>query len=208
MAEPLAASRLVANSNAAAGASLEALVPDHAGIGPRIAAYLVDSVVLSAFFLVFVAISALNIYIASDSGRTDPSDAEIWNSVVLALIAVPAWLVTGLFFDWKRGQSLGKYMLGLRVVRSDGRPAGFSRHLAHWLALHPLLFHPVVAGFWALFTWASVSFTENTAVYLCGLAATLLCFLAPLVNFAFALGDPQRRGVHDLIAGTKVVRIE
>jgi len=208
MAEPLAASRLVTNPNAAAGASHVPQVSDHAGIGPRIIAYLIDSVVLSAFFLVFIAISAVNIYVSSDSGNSDPSDGETWNSVLIALLAVPAWFVVGVLFDLKRGQSLGKYMVGLRVVRSDGRPAGFSRHLTHWLALHPLLFHPVIAGFWALFTWASISFTESTAIYLAGLAATLLCFLAPIVNFVFALGDPLRRGVHDLIAGTKVVRIE
>lgn len=208
MAEPLAASRLVTNPNAAAGASHVPQVPDHAGIGPRIVAYLIDSVVLSAFFLVFVAISAVNIYVASDSGKNDPSDGEIWNSVIIALIAVPTWVAFGLLFDLKRGQSFGKYMTGLKVVGANGRPAGFSKHLVHWLALHPLLFHPVIAAFFALFTWASISFTENTVIYLAGLAATLLCFLAPIVNFVFALGDPQRRGVHDLIAGTKVVRVE
>jgi uncharacterized RDD family membrane protein YckC len=164
--------------------------------------------VLFAFGLLFIVAAGLNIWVRSDFGREDPSDAAFWNSAMIFIAAVPAWMLLNLYFEARRGQSLGKYVLGLQVVGQDGRPAAMPRHLLRWLALHPLLFHPLSAGFFGLFTLASISFSSSDALYFFGLAATLLCFLAPLAGFAFALGDPQRRGLHDWIAGTKVVRLE
>jgi hypothetical protein len=39
------------------------------------------------------------------------------------------------------------------------------------------------------------------------LTIALLCLLAPAAGLFFALGDAQRRGLHDWIAAMKAVRI-
>jgi len=80
-----------------------------------------------------------------------------------------------------RGQNLGKLIVGLRVVRaSDGAPAGF---------VHAALLRFVLP--------VALLFLLNL---LPGLG-----FLFFLVDFCFIFGE-QHRCLHDLIAGTRVVK--
>jgi uncharacterized RDD family membrane protein YckC len=203
MAERLGTARLAAQASARRPAD----DADHAGLGPRSLAYLLDSLILFAFTMLFALAAFLNIFLRSDSGRENPSDAEIWASVLILMLTVPCWFLLNVVLSAKRGQSLGQYVIGLQVVREEGRDAGFLRLLAYLLALHPLLFHPLLAGFWLLFAYVSISLSESTIVFLAALAMALLCLLGPLANLLVALSDPQRRGLHDRIAGTKVVRV-
>ena len=208
MAERFATSRLVAKSQTNVNAGHVSEGPDHAGLGVRIVAYFIDSLVLVGFTSLFVAAAGVNVYLRSESGRENPSDAAIWDSVAILMATVPAWLLLNLLLDLRRGQSIGQYMLGLRVARGDGGEPGTARHLLHWLALHPLLFHPLLAGFWLLFAYVSISLSGSELLFVGSVTVALLCLLAPLACFFFALRDSQRRGLHDWIAGTKVVSIE
>ena len=208
MTERFVASRFVAKSRTDVDVGYAQPQSDHAGLGIRSVAYLVDSLVLFGFAAVFFAVGGLNVYLRTDAGRADASDGAIWAFVVIAMATVPSWLFFNLVLDLCRGQSIGQYVLGLRVTRDDGRPAGVGRHCLHWLALHPLLFHPLLAVFWLLLGYVSVSLLESEAVVIASLSLAILCLLAPLAALFFALGDSQRRGLHDWIAGTKVVRIE
>jgi uncharacterized RDD family membrane protein YckC len=77
------------------------------------------------------------------------------------------------------GRTLGKLIVGVRVVmQNDGRLPGWRESLQRW-------FLPAIAWFIPYVGWA-VSI---------GLRATLVL-------------DPLRRGVHDRMAGTIVVRAE
>jgi uncharacterized RDD family membrane protein YckC len=63
-------------------------------------------------------------------------------SLIFLLVAVltpPAYFV---FFFATNGQTIGKYVMGVRVVRVDGRPmnvkTGIMRYIGYWISLIPL----------------------------------------------------------------------
>ena len=175
-----------------------------AGLGSRLMAYALDSVFLFAFTMLFATVAFLNIYLGSDHGADNASDATIWRSVYMLLLTVPGWYLFNLALTSKRGQTVGQYVMGLRLASADGAPLTVKRLATYWLALHPLLFHPMLAGFWLLFAWVAISISENDLLLILGLALAILCLLAPLASLAFAAFDRQHRGVHDRLAGVRV----
>ena len=201
MAERLAASRLAAASAGPHYASDS----DRAALPARILAYTLDSVVLFAFTMLFAAFAGLNMFVRSDGGQEGITKADEWTSIAIFLEAMPAWLLLMLVLGIKRGQTPGQYILGLRAVREDGEAPGFLRLLGYWLALHPLLYHPMFGGAWLLLAWAALL---SEAIFVFSLALAILCVLAPLAGLIFAAIDPQRRAIHDRLAGLKVVRVE
>jgi uncharacterized RDD family membrane protein YckC len=68
------------------------------------------------------------------------------------------------------GRTLGKMLMGARVVGATGEPIGYPRALARYLA------------------W-------------------FLSALPLLLGFALVAARPDRRALHDLVAGTRVVRV-
>jgi len=113
------------------------------------------------------------------AGRITPQDvmetfgAAIFRSVpyLVALVLVQATLLT------LRGQTIGKIIVGLRIVRvPDGSPAGFLRAFLLRGFLPRCLRHVPLVG-----------------------------FLFWIVDNCFIFRD-DRRCLHDLIAGTKVVK--
>jgi uncharacterized RDD family membrane protein YckC len=202
------AQRAVRGFAARAAAGEAPAVPDHASLSSRCLGYFLDSLVLFGFTMAFVTIAFLNIFLRSDSGKSDPTDATIWQSAVLLMLTVPAWFLFNIVFARKRGQSVGQFVVGLRPENARGDSPGLIRLLVYWLALHPLLFHPVLAAFWFLFAYVVLTLSESGPVVIALVAVGLASLLAPFASLLFALGDPQRRGIHDLIAGTRVVRIE
>ncbi len=97
----------------------------------------------------------------------------------LALLAVQIWMLS------VRGQTIGKRLLGIRVVKADGSPCGF---VNGWLMRELLI----------------------TAI---GFACSMIPFVGPLLfRPAFHLVDwclifrDDERCLHDQIAATKVVK--
>ena len=208
MAHRFAAARVGAKTQIDTTATYEDQDSDHASLGSRILAYLVDTVALLGFAFVFFAAAGANIYLRSDAGRENPSEGAVNSSFAIMMVTIPAWLFVNLFFELRRGQTIGKYIAGLQVVRLDNRPAGLGRHVVHWLALHPLLFHPLIGLLLGAFATYSVAFAESPLVFFGGVTLALLCFIAPVASLFFALADPQRRGVHDWLAAMKVTGVD
>jgi uncharacterized RDD family membrane protein YckC len=127
--------------------------------------------------------------------------------VSVLLATCPAWLIAGVLFVSSKGYTVGQYVIGLRSVDEQGNKPTLRRTLGHWLALHPLLFHPVLAGPWLLFAYVGVALAESEVLLIAGMAVALVCFVGPLAGLTFALSDPQRRGIHDRLAGVKVIRL-
>jgi uncharacterized RDD family membrane protein YckC len=206
VADPGPAAR---DDDAAAVPAVEAeLASEPAGLGSRLVAYVLDSVFLFAFTMLFATASFLNIYLRSDSGRDNASDGTIWLSVYMLLLTVPAWFLFNVALTSRRGQTVGQYVMGLRLVAADKAPLTPKRLATYWLALHPLLFHPMLAGFWLLFAWVAISISENDLLLVLGLALAFMCVLAPLASLVFAALDRQHRGVHDRLAGVRVNRVD
>jgi uncharacterized RDD family membrane protein YckC len=205
MAERLAVSRVARSRTASrAGTAFN----DYAGLGARVLAFVLDSLVLLAFAMGFVALAFLNIFLGSDSGRENPSDDQIWTSVVILVAIVPAWLLFNYVLTMKRGQTVGQYVVGIGIMRENNTDPSPGRLLLYWLALHPVLYHPLLAPFWALLAYVSLALTGSLTVILAGLALGILFLVAPVVALVSIAGGGGRRGLHDRVAAIKVVRLE
>jgi uncharacterized RDD family membrane protein YckC len=179
-----------------------------ASLGLRSLAFILDSIVLFAFGLVFLAVALLIVFFGSDQGRAaTPPESAVWAAIGVGMLVVPAWLALNLLIGLRQAQSVGHYVLGLQIVREDGGPIEPGRHLLRLLGLNPVIFHPLLAGGWALLA-AMAGLVAGSAEFLVVfLALVPVCVLAPLIAFAAAAFDHGRRGLHDRIAGTVVVRL-
>ena len=98
---------------------------------------------------------------------------------LLALLVVQVWMLT------TRGQSIGKRIVGIRVVRQDGSAAGI------------------------VYAWV----LRELAITGIGVIASMIPLLGILLQPAFHLTDwcmifsDDQRCLHDRIAGTKVVKV-
>jgi uncharacterized RDD family membrane protein YckC len=173
--------------------------------------YLVDSVVLVSFGLVFIVIAGFQLLAASGfkPERADPPDSSLY-----AFVAIPlggtliGWTLFNVALLWWRAQTAGQYVAGIKVQREDSSAPTRRQLVAWWLMLHPLLFHPLLALLWFLDVIVVVSLTVSEAALVVGLFFVLLCLLAPLVALFAAVFDRQRRALHDRLAGIVVVRAD
>jgi uncharacterized RDD family membrane protein YckC len=204
MAERVAGSRLALNADAASP-----YVPEEkqARLWPRCLAYAVDSVLLFGFCMAFSAAAFLVIFIGSDTGRSNITDGEEWGFVAFLLATFPAWLAFNLGLMAMRGHTVGQYVIGLRVTGETGEKPEPRRVVLYWLALHPLLFHPLLALPWALFATLGVTIAGSELLFILALAMTFLCLVTPFVTVIFVALDPQRRGIHDRLAGIRIVQL-
>ena len=177
-----------------------------ASLGTRIAAYLIDSIVLLMFLLIFFVIGGAVLLFTSNWGKDDPPDAA-FNAFIAILIGGPlvSWSLFNLMLDRWRAQSIGMYVVGIRATFDEpgGRTAGSV--LLRWFGLNPVLFHPLLIPVWALLATYATSVTLSRSILVLTLALVLLCIVAPIVTFATMALDSGRRGVHDRLARTRVV---
>src|SRR5207253_2554061 len=104
-------------------------------------------------------------------------------------LALTVWLVRRP--GPRNGQSIGKQLIGIRVVRADHREIGVG-----WALLREFLAKVVLVGF----TSSLVStFTGFLDVGLIGGLVAIAVWYGP------ALFDEQRRGLHDHMCDTRVV---
>lgn len=204
MAERLAGSRLALNADT---------VPPHApeegyaGLGQRCMAFAVDSVLLFGFCMAFGTAAFLVIFLSSDTGRTNITDREEWAFVGFLLATFPAWLVFNVLLMATRGHTVGQYVIGLRTVSETGERLDPARTALYWLALHPLLFHPLLALPWGLFAVLGVTIAGSEWLFVFALAMAFLCLVTPVVSLIFVATDARRRGIHDRLVRVKVVQL-
>jgi uncharacterized RDD family membrane protein YckC len=140
----------------------------HAGFVSRAIAFVVDALAISAIVLVAEALSQA-IGAAFLLHRAPALLALSRAALVAATFAFGAIVPVAypVVFWALCGQTPGKALLGLRVVRADGRrvtvATALLRYLGYWISAIPLF-----------------------------------------LGFAWILVDDERRGWHDLIAGTYV----
>lgn len=174
-----------------------------AKLGARLAAYLIDSVVLLVFLLLFFIIGGAVLLLASDWGREDPPDAA-FTAFIATLIGGPVifWSLFNLVLDGVRAQSVGMYFVGIRVTPERRRPGAI---LLRWFGLNPMLYHPLLIPVFSLLSAYATSVTLNRGVLVLTLAVALLCIAAPIAGLAAMALDGEQRGVHDRLGRTRVV---
>jgi uncharacterized RDD family membrane protein YckC len=204
MAERLAAPGIAVEIDAGTGHANDTV---HAGAGARILAYLIDSVVLFCFSIVFLVAASLVLFIDSDQGRDEISNGEGWAVVAIVLANLPAWVLVNLLLTLRRGQTVGQYLMGLGIVAEDGSQPRLGALASYWLSLHPLVFHPLMSLAWLFLVWLLLAKTTNDIAVIVAGAMALLCFVAPVAGLALMLVDRQRRALHDRLSGLRVQRL-
>jgi uncharacterized RDD family membrane protein YckC len=100
---------------------------DPAGRGTRLVAAILDGIVFSAMVYIPLIIGMrLNGPLMLSNGHFNPlalAGAGSW----LPLVGLVAWCWLTILFVARSGQSIGKKMLGIKVVRSDGSQASLGR---------------------------------------------------------------------------------
>lgn len=140
-----------------------------AGRGRRLLATLVDLVLVPALTIVLVMLFGV-------TEHAEDFASSAWIGWILVL-AVVAYLIENGYLLWRRGQTLGKALFGIRIVAAAGGPAPLWKLIVIRAPFFPLLYASVAWPF------------------------TLL----PLVDQGLIF-TRRRRCLHDLAAGTLVVR--
>jgi uncharacterized RDD family membrane protein YckC len=152
-----------------------------AGWWRRVAAHLIDGVVLGVLALVLFLILGAIFGSGFLIGDTTGVIAVILGFILwFACIAVAALLYAPWMMARTNGQTLGRIAVGIRVVRPDGRPIDFG---------FAMLREVVVK--WLLFGLALGSVTGG---------------IATLIDYLWPLWDEENRALHDLIVNTRTIR--
>ena len=137
---------------------------DYAGFGQRVLAYIIDGLLVSMSYGIVSAIPSL-LY------SLDPGLDEV-AAVFLCLgqlILFPLFFWYYVFFPARSGQTLGKRIMGIKIVSADGDSPGVGRCLVRLI------------GYW-------------------------ISGLILYIGFLMPLWDEENRALHDMIAGTRVIR--
>ncbi len=104
------------------------------GFWLRYMALAADSIILLLLLAIFVVLGFLSLTMGATGGREIPllRQLRIILPVILPL-GLALMLAYFTFFHATWGQTIGKMIFGLRVVRTDGQPLSFSRALARAL---------------------------------------------------------------------------
>jgi uncharacterized RDD family membrane protein YckC len=180
-----------------------------AHLNARISAYLVDSVILVAFILVFFVLAGAQLLVANSRSDGDPPDAAYYAFVAIFLGGVLlAWTLFNLALVRWRAQTAGMYVIGIRIVPNEGERLTAGQNFVRWFGLNPLLFHPFLLPLWSMLSLLLVSLIVSQLVLVVTVALVLLCIVSPLANLALMIIDAEGRALHDRLAGTTVVHLE
>ncbi len=130
-----------------------------------------------------------------------------WRGIVLHLV-----YVTAVHALW--GQTAGKYLMSLQVLRTDGQRIGWGRSIARTLTS---LWMPFLTGLLILLTRGAAELERSIEhmqpaefdsfrgfLIAVAIGNVLLCLLY-FAGMALAAFHPQKRAAHDLIVGSQVV---
>jgi uncharacterized RDD family membrane protein YckC len=123
------------------------------GLGLRFMAFAVDHIIVFLIFIIFVVCGLLAVELAP--GREPGISYGNFFRLVLPAL-VPLGLMLSLtyfsFFHGAWGQTIGKMIFGLRVLRVDGQPVTFLRALARTASYAPSAIPLFLGFFWVGFT--------------------------------------------------------
>ncbi len=149
-------------------AMVEAPVLQYRGAWLRLAAFIIDIIVLTVIITIIGRVG------------TVPN----WSGVVLGF----AYFVG--FWSW-RGQTPGKMLIGAKIVKTDGSPVSPINAVVRYIFYLIPSFAPI------LFFAGALDQIRNNF--------TLIIILAAVISLLVIGFSRNKRGIHDLIAGTCVV---
>jgi uncharacterized RDD family membrane protein YckC len=149
--------------------------------GSRVAAQVIDWIVLPAVILFILIVGgAVGITGDDDSGWWAVVGAFILYFVLLAALLLLYAPLLMMRSGKHNGQTLGKQLIGITVVRDNGEPMGFG-----WSALREVV-------------------VKGLAV---GIASSIIPVIPWLLDNLWPLWDDENRALHDMAVQTHVVRV-
>lgn len=164
-----------------------------AGFWVRGAALIVDGLALGAVLLPFVVFIMLPTLIAGGMSQPDPA----YFMAVFGGYAVVAVVIQWGYTVWmhgKWGQTLGKMATGVKVVKVNSEPIGYGRAFGRLLV--PLPFAFVV----------QFNYLMSGSAFVKGVVS-VVCYIALAANYVTAGLRTDKRAIHDLVAGTRVMKV-
>ena len=154
----------------------------YAGWWSRVGAALFDLLVIS----VPAVVLAIVLFGGATAAFSADDDAGVV-TLIVGLIAYLGLLLAALIFyapllmrreGAGNGQTWGKQLVGIRVVRTDGTPMDFT---------HSAIREALVKGLGL------------------GVASSMIPFIPYLLDALWPLWDDEHRAIHDMVVGTRVV---
>jgi uncharacterized RDD family membrane protein YckC len=100
-----------------------------ASVGERIGAYLLDFLIKAAYFIALILFLIYVIRIDKIAPNMD-----FWTAfAIYSIISLPVTFYSLFFETWLEGQTLGKRILKIKVVKIDGYQASFGDYLIRWV---------------------------------------------------------------------------
>jgi len=146
----------------------------------RVGAQLIDGVIIGVGALIlFLPIGA-----AAGVGFADDSDAGVAAAIIglvlwVLCVAVIALLYAPTMMARTNGKTLGRMVVGIRVVRATGEQITFGYAMLREVLVKTILF---------------------------GIAGSFTAGLAPLLDYLWPLWDEENRCLHDFIVNSRVVK--
>jgi uncharacterized RDD family membrane protein YckC len=132
------------------------MLDHHAGFASRFAAFAVDLAIINVALILFTAAAGTVLrYFNFDNIFNIGEEPTTLGRTIISVVGAVTFLVTyfgyPVFFWVIIGQTPGKRLLGLRVVRTDGQKLGLGRAVlrvfGYWISAIPLFF----GFFWIIF---------------------------------------------------------
>jgi uncharacterized RDD family membrane protein YckC len=143
--------------------------------GSRVGATLIDWLILLVPVAILVAI-VIGVAAGSDTGAIVTGVIGFLTYLAVAFIYAPLLMARD---GARNGQTWGKQLLNIRVVRDNGQPMSFG-----WAALREIAVKGLALG----------------------IAGSVIPLIPYFLNYFWPLWDDQNRALHDMVVSTHVVR--
>jgi uncharacterized RDD family membrane protein YckC len=143
--------------------------------GARAGAAVIDGLILLVPSLILIVV-VVAVALSSDVGGIVVGIISFLAFLVVAFLYAPILMARG---GEHNGQTWGKQVVGVRVVRDNGRPMDFGNAALREIAVKGLAL---------------------------GIASSIIPLIPYLLNYLWPLWDDQNRAVHDMIVSTHVLQ--
>jgi len=151
-----------------------------AGWWSRVGATLIDGIIIGIGALLIVAlfgsVFSVGFFASDEAGVVSLIVGLLLSFLAIAIVAL---LYAPLMMARTNGKTLGRMVIGIRVIRASGQPMTFGWAMLREVAIKALLF---------------------------GFLSSLTFGLASLADVLWPLWDDENRALHDFIVDTRVVR--
>jgi len=171
----------------------------------RVWAYLLDALILFPLGILSIFATVVSVKLG----------------VSLHALLTPVSFIYAFYFISLRGQTIGKRVLGIKVVRLDGGDVG--RREAVLRGLVDLFFATAlgISSFVASMTALSLQADQSEVTFVqavqilnagqgegMGQILSVLSIVYAVAQLIYFFASPERRFIHDFVAGTRVVKLQ